>query len=326
VAVTAFGIILTLACAACQGDGAAPAPSTTGGPSSSLDGDAQAAAIPEIRSEADMAVGRAFPLDAYALTDTQRSLISQAVSLLADKCLAEQGFQMPPGQASENLPQQNRLASIFGLGMLSEAQKYGYHTPPEYQETKAPPASAVEPTPDEAMLDALLGPSQDRLAEPVIQVGGGEQDSGLAYAPQSCLGRAHEKLGISLERGAELGMETGSAEVVNLNAESSGRAQADPRVVQVTKDWSDCMAASGFDWPNPNEAASMAWSDDAALEIATATADVRCKYDTNYFGVLYGATVGYQQQLIDADLAGLETLAAGNKDILDKANAVIQAG
>jgi hypothetical protein len=36
--------------------------------------------------------------------------------------------------------------------------------------------------------------------------------------------------------------------------------------------------------------------------------------------------VEYQRQLIDEGLAGLETLAAGNRDILDRANAVIAAG
>ncbi|MDR1264136.1 MAG: hypothetical protein LBK42_00845 [Propionibacteriaceae bacterium] len=325
-AVATLGLILTLTCAACQGDGASPDSSAASGPTSSLDGDAQSdTVIPEIRSEADIAVGRAFPLDAYALTDIQLTLISQALNLLTSQCMTEQGFQLPARQTSETLPERNRLVSEFGVGILTEVQEYGYQIPPQYLGEKASADSGTVQY-SEAMIDALLGPVQDRLAEPVIQVAGGEQDSGVSYAPQSCLRFAHEKLGIALERGAELSVGMGSAAVANLNVESRSRTQADPRVIQVTKDWSDCMAASGFNWPNPHEASSAGSSDDTALEIATATADVRCKYDTNYFGVLYGVTVDYQQRLIDADLAGLETLADGNQDMLDKANAVIQAG
>jgi hypothetical protein len=106
--------------------------------------------------------------------------------------------------------------------------------------------------------------------------------------------------------------------------EARDRTNADSRVGQVAQEWSACMAARGFTIAYPSER-SVDPPDDAAA-IAEATADVECKYETNYFGVMYAVLVEHQEALIDEGLTGLETLAAENEEILEKANAAIEAG
>jgi hypothetical protein len=282
--------------------------------------------LPQIRSEADLEIGRAFPLDSYALTGTQIDLINQAAYLLESKCLTEKGFTLPPWTPRPDIASQNRLVVKFGLGLLSEARQYGYDVSPEYLEpekktTADPPSQQYS----EALADALLGPVADRPDLPPLEIDGGQFSVGVPYTPDSCMGIAYNDLDISLARSQELSMWMGSAVVVKIDVESQDRAAADPRMIQVIDDWSACMAAHGFITPNPVEASLTYGPADKATAIAAATADVQCKYDTNYFGVRFGVTVACQQQLIEQQSAELETLAASNRDILNRANAAIEA-
>jgi hypothetical protein len=273
-----------------------------------------------------MEVGRAFPLDAYSLTGTQVDLINQAVHLLESKCVAAKGFDLPPLPTLQAAAVQNRLVVKFGLGILSEAQQFGYEKPPKYT---VPPAELGEqPSAQyaEALTEALYGPAAERPEMPPVEVGGGQLSGGMGYTPDSCMGVAYGALDVSPARSQELSMMMGSAEVANIDMESRNRTDADPLVLQVTGEWSTCMAGKGFTAVDPSEASVTYGPGDRATAVAAATADVQCKYDTNYFGVIAGTTSAYQQQLIEEHSLDLEALAASNRDILDKANAVVEAG
>ncbi|MDR1449763.1 MAG: hypothetical protein LBI84_06130 [Propionibacteriaceae bacterium] len=332
--IASFGIVLpVLSFAGCESGGFpvdnthTPVTESSYSDDSATVGSTEADDVSQILSEADMEIGRAFPLDAYALTGTQLNLIQQAEYLLESKCLAEKGFTLPPPVDQTDVPSENRLVVRFGLGILSEAQQFAYDIPPEYRDPEKELAPEALPAQySEALTDALLGPASDRPELSSIEISGHKTSVGVGYTQNSCMGVAHNTLGISLSRSQELSMLMGSAEVIAIDLESQQRTNTDARMIQVTNDWSACMAKRGFTTPDPTEASLTYGPADKATAIAAAVADVQCKYDTDYFGVSYGLTVAYQQQLIEQQSTELEALAASNRDILDRANAAIEAG
>jgi hypothetical protein len=268
--------------------------------------------------------GWAFPLESFALTMTQLNVIDQARLLLAGKCMVEKGFTWTLRPVQAETPSENKLVFAFGIGMLSEAQQYGYAIPPQYVPLKSPPEPPAQFS--DAYYETLYGPVDRRPKETPMQIGDARVTSGVTYTADSCTGVANEAIGLSVARSRELFLSTGSPEVARLMEEARDRTGADSRVVQVIQEWSVCMAARGFTIADPIDAGGSYDTPDNATAIAEATADVECKYETNYFGVMYAVTVEHQEALIDEGLAGLETLAAENEEILEKANAVIQAG
>jgi hypothetical protein len=106
--------------------------------------------MPQIRSEADLSVGRAFPLDAYVLDGAQLHLIQQAARLLQVECVAEKGFVLTPLASLPEVIAVNRLVAQFGLGVLAEAREYGYDVPPKYWDVEKPPVGQVSPPSSEA--------------------------------------------------------------------------------------------------------------------------------------------------------------------------------
>jgi hypothetical protein len=130
----------------------------------------------------------------------------------------------------------------------------------------------------------------------------------------------------------QLMIDGGSAAVADIASEADSRTDSDSRALSVTKKWSACMAGSGFSVSDPGEAAdtygpkSKSGPAGKSEAIAAATADVLCKFRTNYFGVMYSVTYAHQKQLIDSGLTALETLAHAHDALLKRANAVVKAG
>jgi hypothetical protein len=66
------------------------------------------------------------------------------------------------------------------------------------------------------------------------------------------------------------------------------------------------MGARGFNFNSPMQAAQQQWPvPPTAAELATATADVECKEQTNLAGVWLAIEAGYEQQLVDQNSATL---------------------
>jgi hypothetical protein len=219
----------------------------------------------------------------------------------------------------------NPLVVAFGAGILSEVKQYGYDEPPRYIGTQKPstPDPATEAAEsDPAYQDALLGPEAERPPATPLSVGR-HQLTGMTFTPDSCTGRAYTRLGVSDPR--QLGVGGGSAQVASLNIESRDRTESDPRVLAVIKSWSECMAGKGFTAATPTDAANTYGPGAKNLAIAAATADVECKYQTNYFGIMYAVTSAYQEELINDGLGALETLRNANTKLLATANSVIQS-
>ena len=247
--------------------------------------------------------------------------------------MSERGFTMPTyGSATgETVPEINPLVTMFSSGVLSEAQQYGYDLPPKYVGGEKPPPAEGNLNQSQAYIDALIGAEQDRPPLPPIDTGEGNSAIGPGYAPDSCVARACAALAIDDPRRVNIGY--GSGLVSSLIADARARALADPRAVTVTQAWSTCMAGKGFqatipiDFANLYSPGSKTYNGaNKSAEIAAATADVQCKYETNYFGVMYSLVVKYQQAAIESHAMELDALSKENSTVLAKANDVIAHG
>jgi hypothetical protein len=218
---------------------------------------------------------------------------------------------------------------MFSVGELSEVEQYGYQPAPQYLTNHEKPSPG--PPPDPAFVTALIGQESDRPSLPPIDVGGGAQASGTTFAPDSCMGKAYAALSVDDPRRINIG--SGSGIITALTNESQASAESDQEATTVLRAWSTCMASRGFDAADPIDFANLyspgsrtynGSSQSAA--IAAATADVQCKYETNYFGVMYSLVVKYQQAGIESHFAELDALSGQNSTILAKVNDVIAHG
>lgn len=88
----------------------------------------------------------------------------------------------------------------------------------------------------------------------------------------------------------------------------------DSRVEAVVEAWSSCMSKRGFDYPDPVSAEfDPRWgagaSDVSAEQIATATADMDCKAETNLVGIELAVQSAYDQEYIDSHREALDHMA-----------------
>jgi hypothetical protein len=88
----------------------------------------------------------------------------------------------------------------------------------------------------------------------------------------------------------------------------------DSRVDTVVGAWSTCMKKRGFDYPDPVSAEfdprwGVGASDGSAEQIATATADMDCKAETNLVGIELAVQSAYDQEYIESHREALENMA-----------------
>ncbi|ROS25624.1 hypothetical protein EDF22_2839 [Rathayibacter sp. PhB127] len=89
---------------------------------------------------------------------------------------------------------------------------------------------------------------------------------------------------------------------------------ADSRVEAVVGAWSTCMTKRGFDYPDPISAEfDPRWGGGTSPvtpeQIATATADMDCKAETNLVGIELAVQSAYDQEYIESHREALENMA-----------------
>ncbi|MDY0914973.1 hypothetical protein [Rathayibacter festucae] len=89
---------------------------------------------------------------------------------------------------------------------------------------------------------------------------------------------------------------------------------SDSRVEEVVEEWSACMKKRGFEYPDPVTAMiDQGWkpgvSSVSAEQIATATADMDCKAETNLVGIELAVQSAYDQEYIESHREALENMA-----------------
>jgi hypothetical protein len=229
--------------------------------------------------------GVTLPLDSYRASPGEQLVIDRARGALFRSCMARFGLTMPKRDPAPVIGDPNR--ERYMLADEQAARSRGYHPPPAEQAAARRAAEPRRLPPD--YLAAASGRGAVRIRGVPVPSGG-------------CAGEATRRLTLG-------GSAVAVQRVEELSAWSWDRAKRDQRVVAVFAAWSACMDESGYHYRTP-----MAANDDPAFrtgtptarEIATATADVRCKRRVNLIGTWAAVEAAYQRQAIAQRRAELQ--------------------
>ncbi|MFF2045817.1 hypothetical protein ACFVVX_35880 [Kitasatospora sp. NPDC058170] len=127
----------------------------------------------------------------------------------------------------------------------------------------------------------------------------GASSEAFDAARVDCDRQAAERLGSPPSTGTEL--------IGRLFDDSLRATGRDSRVVAATRAWSDCMAAAGFQAPDPAALPERfrAGQEITPAELATARADAECTTGSNLAGIWFAVLAGYQRQQIDHNAQAL---------------------
>jgi hypothetical protein len=238
------------------------------------------------------AEGVSLPLDYYRPTPQQSSTIETAREILVSNCMRRFGFSTPVRRNIPVGPQPNKL---WGISDEDDVATYGYHPDPKL----------FPPRPDESSLPV---PS---AAEEQVFSGVGPRSYNSQTIPKGgCTGDAAIKLGFDVTVTGE-GNEMKEF-VIGLANQADDKARTDQRTLDLWSRWSACMRKSGYDYGGPWDANNdPAWGAGGDVpsqhEIATATADLRCRNSMNFIGLSDAIETAYQKQIIDQNAEALAT-------------------
>jgi hypothetical protein len=228
------------------------------------------------------------PVFAFLPTDQQLTVLRNAQSLLINKCMHRFGFtdyEIAPPPISRA---QDRRYGVIDPAM---AQKYGYSMVPGT-------IAATEPN------DSPLNPRNMTRSELITLEGvkgnpkATREAGGTVIPAGGCAGEATRTI-------APDGAFAPSRTAGKIKADSFERSQTDPAVITVFRSWSQCMAKSGYDYPDPIAAAAdPRWNVNrtpSQASINAAVADVRCKDSTGLIALWAGVEARLQKADIEKD-------------------------
>ena len=250
------------------------------------------------------------PLGTYAdVAFSQQTVLSEAQTLLTQKCMTNRGFvysiQATPSQA-QTLVQSAEYP--FGVTSEADAATYGYGQPG----SSAPQAGP-----------AFLGGFQ--TFGDLARQARAWTVALLGFAPGARIG-PRQAQGCLSEASIELYGSRGglSDPVPQIAIEAARWTESDPRVEAVDSAWSQCMAAHGYHYSAPQDAADRGWpSKPTPAETATAEADVSCKQAVNLDNTWLAVEAAYQSALIGQDLSTLAGLQHSFQSMLHRAEALL---
>ncbi|MEV0388786.1 hypothetical protein [Nonomuraea sp. NPDC050643] len=214
------------------------------------------------------------PLDGHRLTLEEDLLLQRAEGHLVVVCMARFGVTYEPPEPRPGLSSAGH-ERLYGLLDPEIAANWGYTG-----ENSAGLGTAQARPPAPERHEELLTGSPERGTGP---------DGG-------CVGEARRDLAAGSQQADE-------NLIIDLAYVAGVRAEADGRVRAAFARWSACMAAAGFDYEDPWEPNNHPWPHDdgtvSRQEKAVATADVRCKHETNLAGVWNTVAAAHQRRLIE---------------------------
>jgi hypothetical protein len=251
------------------------------------------------------------PLNSYAdVASLQQTVLAEAQALLTQKCMAQRGFVY--NSQTTPVTEQDLLQNIeygYGITSLSNASTYGYGEPPS---SGTPPnaglflggfASFSQARQKAALAEALLGFAPGVRISPVHETGCLNVANSEIYRPGS--------------------LELGDP-VPAIAQEASTWTATDPRVLAVEAAWSRCMAARGYHYTSPEQAAHHSWpKEPTTMETATAVADVTCKEQTNVSHTWLAVEAAYQTALIAQNITTLASLQTSFQSALTRVEALL---
>lgn len=227
------------------------------------------------------------PLDAYRPTVEQTVTIETARDLLTRDCMRHLGFEWVP-QRRTSVPEPGRR---YGISNPDEVAQFGYRLPP-HRAGAAKPPTAVSPSAEEYTAATGRGPSTVHGTQ--VPAGG-------------CIGEATRELGYDVTV-----LSSGAMQVADLPQALDNQAysefQADPRLAEVHRAWSDCMNSAGYHYATPWAAQNdPAFSGPAPspTEITTARADLTCRNTVNLAGISLAIESAHQNKLIERNAEAL---------------------
>jgi len=251
------------------------------------------------------------PLDTYAdVAFSQQTVLSEAATLLTQKCMTSRGFvysiQATPSQAETQV---QSAEYPFGVTSATDAATYGY----------GQPSSSGGPRAGPAFLGGFqtFGDLAKQARAWTVAL--------LGFAPGARIG-PHQAEGCLSEASSELYGSRGglSDPVPQIAFQSASWTESDPRVEAVDAQWSRCMAAHGYRYNTPQQAADRGWpSKPTSKETATAEADVGCKQAVNLDNTWLAVEAAYQSALIGQDLSALAGLQRSFQGMLHRAEALL---
>lgn len=292
-AALALVVLAGAATAACSAAPATPAPSA------SPTGPVPPVHLTHVASVTDSA-SLVFPIDAYLLTDDQAIEFDQATNVLTEQCMKQFGFAytapapniLPDTATDTNAPRR------YGISDAAQVARLGYHPPPN-----APGSKNTGLTP--AGLMVLTGDAETDAspsAKPPAEY------AGRTFPAGGCVGQARAQLT------AHGGSVNSDPVAEQINNESLALSQREPQVVAAVKQWSACMARSGYHYAAPYDAGNDPQWDTpspSAKEIRTASTDVACKAQANLVGIWYAVESQLQREMITANQQHLNQVKAG---------------
>lgn len=283
--------------------------------SSSTHQGADSKAAPPVSTTATITnpTGQSLPIDSYRISSDQYQKLNGALIALQISCMKRYGFDYRPYVTPGTDPGPTENAHRYGPVDLGTAGQHGYHRGDLPQSVSLPST----PQMSNAMLSVLgtgggpqLGP-----ATPTIY-------NGIAVPKGGCAGEAENKLDTA---GKDIGLH---GIVEQISADGFNRSVSDSRVKAAFSNWSDCMKADGYNYSTPTDAVNdPRWheSTPSPAEIATATADVKCKQQANVVGTWFSVESAYEQQMIDQHSQELIQVKQNIEDSLKQASAAVGA-
>jgi hypothetical protein len=262
------------------------------------------------------------PLEQFGVqSDAETAVLVRMMGVLTARCMAKKGFDYKPeqGNAPSRTPAaggstaQQFLPAPYGIVDLAQARQFGYSAPDgahratldDAKRLGADPAAMVAQH-GAAWVRALYGfvpPEQPPtpLVGCLYHQGDAVYDSAFTKVDRNLPGKLSEQ---------------------------AARASAsDDRVAKVVAAWSTCMRGRGYTFSNPMVPAQRRWPQPAdGAQIATAVADVECKQSTDLPRVWRTIETGYQQQLVDKNIAALQEYDKAVHQVVIGAQAVIGQG
>lgn len=250
--------------------------------------------IPLVRSSTDLVL----PLDAYRLSYSQYMSIQRASWRLTRACVARFGgvYTLPESALLQNAPPDLRASRRYGLLELSAAAQHGYDVPPD---TPGLPTSREAKVggwnPSEAELVLVRGAAKGANVP--------QDDKGQSLPNGGCSAEATAHVRAGAVRPADEDLSGNLAKLAYRKAENDSRVQA------AMSRWSECMRQGGYSYRTIWEPNDKDWSEPPGNEeIATATADVKCKQSTNLVGIWYAVEVARQKKIVEDRSQDLEVV------------------
>ena len=247
------------------------------------------------------------PLDAFRHSSDDYLDLQLAAWQLISDCVQRFGAEYTVSEAAvaDGVPPAFFFGNErrYGLFDAGSASQHGYHLPPEGLD---PGRKEEGWNPSESELVLVRG--SDRPSTPTDGNGQPLPDGG-------CIGEANRILliGVPNQRIDEALPNT-------LAGASFEQSEADSRVRNVMKQWSECMDRSGLDYDNIWEPNDETWPEPVSEEeVAVASADVTCKQEVNLVGIWLAVESAYQDRAIREHTTELNNIA--NKLSIEHKNA-----